>query len=215
MCILENVKNLKTHDNGNTYIKIELELQNRGYLVSSKVLNAADFGSPQARQRIFIVATKHLSFPIPDGTGTINPVTTILDPTVHQTTLNLEKYELVVKKLVEKDIKKPKLLADVIDRQTKKGGRQGERVYDPTHVGITVCASSGGPGAKTGLYKIGSNIRRLTVKESLGMFGFPSNYTFGTTPSEQCLFYLGNSIVVDVVKAFVPRIVAWFSNTLH
>jgi DNA (cytosine-5)-methyltransferase 1 len=212
MCILENVKNLKTHDNGNTYTKIETELQSRGYLVTSKVLNAVDFGSPQARQRIFIVATKNLSFPIPDGTGIVNPVNTIVDPTVHQATLNLEKYELVVKKLVEKNIKKPKLLADVLDKQTKKGGRQGERVYDPNHVGITVCASSGGPGAKTGLYKIGSNIRRLTVKETLGMFGFPSTYNFGTIPPESCLFYLGNSIVVDVVKAFVPRVVAWFAE---
>ena len=212
MCILENVKNLKTHDHGNTYTKIETELQNRGYLVTSKVLNAADFGSPQARQRIFIVATKEYSFVIPDGTGIVNPVNTILDSTVQDTTLNLDKYELVVKQLVEKNRKKPKLLADVVDKQTKKGGRQGERVYDPTHVGITICASSGGPGAKTGLYKIGSNIRRLTVKESLGMFGFPSTYNFGTTPQESCLFYLGNSIVVDVIKAFVPRIVAWFAE---
>ena len=212
MCILENVKNLKTHDHGNTYTKIETELQNRGYLVSSKVLNAADFGSPQARQRIFIVATKHLAFSIPDGIGIPNPVNLILDFTVQDNALNLEKYELVVKKLQEKNFRKPKLLADVIDKQTKKGGRQGERVYDPTHVGITVCASSGGPGAKTGLYKIGSTIRRLTVKETLGMFGFPTTYTFGTTASEQCLFYLGNSIVVEVIKAFVPRIVAWFAE---
>ncbi len=214
MCILENVKNLKTHDNGNTYMKIEMELQSRGYMVSSKVLNAADFGSPQARQRIFIVATKQLYFPIPDGTATSNPVSTILDPTVQDNTLNLDKYELVFKTLQEKNRKKPKLLADVIDKQKKKGGRQGERVYDPAHVGITICASSGGPGAKTGLYKIGSNIRRLTVKECLGMFGFPSSYNFGNTAPEACLFYLGNSIVVDVIKAFVPRIVAWFEEAV-
>jgi hypothetical protein len=67
MCILENVKNLKTHDNGNTYRTIEMELKNRGYLITSKVINAVDYGSPQARQRIFIVATKEKPFAIPEG----------------------------------------------------------------------------------------------------------------------------------------------------
>jgi len=66
MCILENVKNLKTHDNGKTYKVIETELKNRGYLLTSKVINSACYGSPQARHRIFIVATKNKAFEIPE-----------------------------------------------------------------------------------------------------------------------------------------------------
>jgi hypothetical protein len=84
-------------------------------------------------------------------------------------------------------------------------------VYDISHVGITICASSGGPGAKTGLYKVGQGIRRLTVKETLGMFGFPPTYNFANVSSEKALFYLGNSIVVDILKAFVPLISEWFA----
>jgi DNA (cytosine-5)-methyltransferase 1 len=212
MCILENVKNLRTHDSGNTYKTIETELGKRGYLVTSKVLTASDFGSPQARQRIFIVATKNQPFEIPEGTGVVRTVSSILEANVSSPGLNSAKYDLEEKKSVVKSLSSPKILYNVVDKQTRKGGRQGERVYDVSHVGITVCASSGGPGAKTGLYKVGDTIRRLTVKETVGMFGFPTDYDFGETLSEHALFYLGNSIVVDVIKAFVPRIVDWFTK---
>lgn len=49
MCILENVKNLQTHDEGRTYETITSELTKRGYIVSSRCCNAVDYGSPQAQ----------------------------------------------------------------------------------------------------------------------------------------------------------------------
>lgn len=211
MCILENVKNLKTHDAGNTYRTIERELTSRGYFVTSKVFNAAEYGSPQARHRIFIVATKNKPFDIPNGSNVPTPVSTIIDKSDVRNELNGEKYELHEKNPQEKTtLTKPKIIYDVVDKKSKKGGRQGERVYDINHAGVTVCASSGGPGAKTGLYKIGNGIRRLTVKETLGMFGFPVTYNFCNITSENALFYLGNSIVVNVIKEFVPHIAKWF-----
>ena len=45
MCILENVKNLKTHDKCKTYKTIESELKKRGYFITSKIINAASYGS--------------------------------------------------------------------------------------------------------------------------------------------------------------------------
>jgi len=213
MCMLENVKNLKTHDGGKTYQTIEQELVTRGYMVTSAILNAVDFGSPQARQRIFIVASRNQSFAIPLPTHTQpNPVNHIIDPSIHQEDIHRDKYELKEKTDRETCLAKPKILFDVVDKKTQKGGRQGERVYDPTHVGITICASSGGPGAKTGLYQISDTIRRLTVKEAVGMFGFPSTYDFSDTKNEKALFYLGNSIVVNVLQAFVPLIDKWFQR---
>lgn len=212
MCLLENVKNLKTHDKGRTYATIEAQLKARGYLVTSKVLNAVDYGSPQARQRIFIVATQGKPFEIPAGTGQVRPVASILDASDVRNELNQDKYALVETRSRVKSLAKPRILYTVADKTTKKGGRQGERVYDVSHVGVTVCASSGGPGAKTGLYKVGTGVRRLTVRETLGMFGFSHTYAFGETRPESALFYLGNSIVVDVVRAFVPRVADWFTS---
>lgn len=54
---LENVKNLKTHDSGNTYRIMEAELIKRGYHVKSEVLNTMNYSNiPQNRERIFIIA---------------------------------------------------------------------------------------------------------------------------------------------------------------
>src|SRR3989338_9940913 len=54
--LLENVKNLKSHDGGKTF-KIILEtLENLGYYVKTKVLNSMEYGNiPQNRERIYIV----------------------------------------------------------------------------------------------------------------------------------------------------------------
>jgi len=212
MCILENVKNLKTHDKGNTYKTIETELKTRGYTITSKVINATEYGSPQARHRIFIVATKNKAFAIPDGNKTQIPVASIIDESVVHNTVDREKYDLVEKPKKKNVFGKPNVLFDVVSKKTTKGGRQGERVYSIESAGVTVCASSGGPGAKTGLYKVGNTIRRLTVKETLAMFGFPATYKFPSTNDENALFYLGNSIVVNVVSAFVPVVKSWFNR---
>ena len=237
MCILENVKQLKTHDGGNTYKTIEMELIKRQYHLTSKIINAADYGSPQARQRIFIVATKTTPFVIPIPIQQTHPVSTILDMSYVKDDLNRSRYTLKAKPVKVLDPSKPHLLYDVYpvlsaDKKKKvedakerllkaggdpttldKGGRQGERVYSIEAVGITICASSGGPGAKTGLYQVGDTIRRLNVKETLGMFGFPDDYKFPDTTPEDALFYLGNSIVVNVPLTFVPAMEAWFSRS--
>ena len=56
--LLENVKNLKTHDEGKTFQRICHELTKLGYGINSKILNGSDFGLPQNRERIFIVGIK-------------------------------------------------------------------------------------------------------------------------------------------------------------
>lgn len=53
---LENVKRLRSHDGGNTFKTICISLRELGYKVYSKVLRAYDYGVPQNRERIFIVA---------------------------------------------------------------------------------------------------------------------------------------------------------------
>jgi len=60
--VLENVKHLIHHDKKRTFIVIIKALMNLGYNVTHKVLNAIDFGLPQNRERIFIIATKKKYF---------------------------------------------------------------------------------------------------------------------------------------------------------
>ena len=55
--LLENVKNLQSHDNKNTYKRIRHEIEERGYTVREAIFNTAHFGLPQKRSRIYIFAT--------------------------------------------------------------------------------------------------------------------------------------------------------------
>ena len=106
-----------------------------------------------------------------------------------------------MEKCTEKSMMKYKL----INKKSGKGGRQGERVYDITKCGPTVCASSGGLGAKTGLYYFDGKIRTLNITETLKMFGFdPMHYKYESLVNKkEMLFYLGNSIVVNVLEQLI------------
>lgn len=55
--LLENVKNLYRHDNGNTYARIQQELEGLGYHVFPNIFNTVDFHLPQKRSRVLIFAT--------------------------------------------------------------------------------------------------------------------------------------------------------------
>jgi DNA (cytosine-5)-methyltransferase 1 len=56
--VLENVAALLTHDSGKSFEKIKSDLVGEGYVVAYKVLTCSDYGIPQRRKRLFIVAIK-------------------------------------------------------------------------------------------------------------------------------------------------------------
>jgi DNA (cytosine-5)-methyltransferase 1 len=56
--LLENVRNLFTHDKGATYQQLKKELEEHGYNVQEDVLNTSDFGLPQHRRRLYIFASR-------------------------------------------------------------------------------------------------------------------------------------------------------------
>ncbi|MBM4077307.1 MAG: DNA (cytosine-5-)-methyltransferase, partial [Planctomycetes bacterium] len=77
MVLLENVKGFVIHDRGRTHAVVQNVLKNLGYEVHSRVLNASDFGVPQNRERIYIVAIRadltrasQFEFPVPPKTST-------------------------------------------------------------------------------------------------------------------------------------------------
>ena len=196
--ILENVKNLQTIHKGETFQIIKNELEKRKYNVSYKVIDSRYYNSPQSRQRIYIICDQNKSYSFREINNPIVPVASIIDNTITEFFDYTKKYKL--EKCNGKSMMKYKL----INKETGKGGRQGERIYDITKCGPTICASSGGPGAKTGLYDFDGKIRKLSVKETLKMFGFDSTYKYESiTNKNNMLFYLGNSIVVNVVEKII------------
>lgn len=90
--------------------------------------------------------------------------------------------------------------------QIGKGG-QGDLIYSIEGKSTTLAALAGGRGAKTGLYKIGDKVRRLTPIECERLQGLPDNYTDSISNSQRykCL---GNAFNVDVVAhilSFIPK----------
>ncbi|MAO17277.1 DNA cytosine methyltransferase [Muricauda ruestringensis] len=66
--VIENVPGLKNMDNGFFLEQICNDLHGAGYTPNFKILNSADFGVPQKRERIFIVASRHgVAFEFPKG----------------------------------------------------------------------------------------------------------------------------------------------------
>jgi DNA (cytosine-5)-methyltransferase 1 len=187
--ILENVKNLHTIHNGETFKVIVNSLEDRGYHVAYKVIDSRYYGSPQSRQRIYIMCDKTSKYKFRPVNKPVVPVSTIIDHTVDEFFDYEKKYMLKPTKGRMKYV--------LINKETGKGGRQGERVYSIDDYGPTICASSGGPGSKTGLYEIDGKIRKLTVKEALQMSGFHPEYRY--QQKDNMLFYIGNSIVVNVL----------------
>ena len=196
--MLENVKNLHTIHKGETFKIIKTELENRGYNVNYKVIDSRYYNSPQSRQRIYIICNKNKSYTFKEINNPVVPVSTIIDNTI------TEFFDFTPKYKLEKCSGKGMMKYKLINKKTGKGGRQGERVYDITKCGPTICASSGGPGAKTGLYYFDGKIRTLSVNETLKMFGFNETYKFECLSNKKhMLFYLGNSIVVNVLEELI------------
>jgi len=196
--MLENVKNLHTIHKGETFKIIKNELETRGYNLSYKVIDSRYYNSPQSRQRIYIICNKNTEYIFREIKNPIVPVSTIIDNSITDFFDYTKKYKL------EKCSGKSMMKSKLINIKSGKGGRQGERIYDITKCGPTICASSGGPGAKTGLYDFNGKIRTLSVAETLKMFGFNQTYKFECLSNKKdMLFYLGNSIVVNVVEELI------------
>lgn len=204
--ILENVKNLTSINDGETFKKIKDELEKRNYIVNYKVIDSKYYGSAQSRQRIFIICDKNKQYIFPkENKKNFTPLKTIIDKNEKSTIDYSEKYD--IESCNESEKIGPRLIYKLIHKKTKKGGRQGERVYSIEGCSPTICASSGGPGAKTGLYYIDGKIRRLSVKEVLKLFGFCDNYIWDDiVSSEDMLYYLGNSIVVNVLDTLIKNL---------
>lgn len=214
--ILENVKNLERHDNGNTYKTITVSLQNLGYNVFSQVLNASDYGLPQNRERIFFVAFRKdlniTNFAFPVGSQDLVCLNDILEIKPKAKIIIRDDIEMSDKQIEEYDIfgsqikyQKPLQIGIV-----NKGG-QGERIYHRLGHSITLSAQGGGVGSKTGLYQIDGKIRKLSVRECARLQGFPED--FKLTSSEcQSQKQFGNSVPVNVLQYIIKQIIERWSN---
>lgn len=197
LIFLENVRNLEVHDGGQTLDIIKQKLKSIGYKTFVKVLNASDFGVPQARKRIYIVAFRNnlkvTDFKFPESDGKLLCVKDILVEQVDP------KYTISRDDITITDCSKHQKSTQLIRIGSIGPGRQGERIYSIYGQATTLSSQGGGPGGKTGIYKVGEIVRILSPRECARAMGFPDR--FKLSPSDYDSYtQFGNSVVVNVIQ---------------
>ncbi len=208
---LENVKNLKTHDNGNTFKVIKETLEHYGYFVESKVLNTCEYGDlPQNRERIFIIGflneNDYNNFKWPRKIQLKNTIDKIVD---------WEK-EVPKKYLYEQDKKCYKLLSDNIKEHNTV--YQYRRVYvreNKNGLCPTLTANMGMGGHNVPLiYTNYNKIRKLLPIECLMLQGFPENFIVPKELADSRIYkQAGNAVSVNVIKRVAEKILDAIKET--
>ena len=211
---LENVKNLISHNDGETIKVIKKTLNEIGYNIYYEVINASYYGIPQSRERVFIIGIrKDLdidNFSFPDPTMESVAVKDIL-----QSDKLTEKY-VKDREVKWKDEEKNNQLS-MFDKKTTQvtfepnqigivnKGRQGERVYSIDGHAITLSANGGGLFSKTGGYYVNGKVRKLSPRECARLMGFTDDFKIPVSDN-QAYKQFGNSVVVPVVKMIFAKI---------
>ena len=208
---LENVKNLIRHDSGKTLDTIISTLEKIGYRVFYKVLNASHFGLPQNRERIYIVCFRkdilsgNFHFPVPNNNKVAlqdfleeNPNNVKI---INREDIVFTKnFNIDINLLGETNLPNRPIQIGIIN----KGG-QGERIYHTLGHAITLSAYGGGVGSKTGLYKVGNIIRKLSTRECARIQGYSDEFKIVSSPA-QAYKQFGNTVAVNVIKAILIEI---------
>jgi DNA (cytosine-5)-methyltransferase 1 len=195
--MLENVKNLKSHDNGNTYRVIEGTLKELGYKVFADVLDAANY-IPQHRERLFILGFNRDLFG--DDVGFGFPV-----PPKKRVTLGTILEKKVDSKYVLSD-KLWKYLQDYAEKHRQKGNGFGYGLFDKNAVARTLSARYYKDGSEILIKRHNSNPRRLTPRECARLMGFDDSFKIPVSDT-QAYRQFGNSVAVPVVKAVAAELV--------
>lgn len=205
VAFLENVKNLTTHDGGKTFAVIKGTLEDLGYRVFFKVLNAMEYANiPQNRERIIIVAFDPEQVPNCDKFVFPNPIN--LTKNIHDCIEPGKKAEKYYYR--ENQIYYTKLVEGMKSKDTIY---QWRRVYvreNKNNVCPTLTANMGAGGHNVPLILTKYGIRKLTPKECLNFMGYPEEFKFSNLIAESKMYMqAGNSVVVPLMKRVAEQIV--------
>jgi DNA (cytosine-5)-methyltransferase 1 len=198
--LLENVKNLKTHNKGNTLSLIYKELKSIGYYVRDAVLNTIEYGNlPQNRERIYIVG-----FLSKDEFNKFQFHKKIkLTKSIHDCLVSdkvEEKYYYNGKPLYEK------LKNDISKRDTIYQWRRKYVRENKSNACPTLTANMGTGGHNVPIIKDDYGIRKLTPRECANFQGFPKEYIFPKIADSQLYKQIGNSVSIPVIERIAKQI---------
>lgn len=219
---LENVANLQRHRKGATLKFIINSLKNSGYIVFTKILDSSDFGVPQSRPRLYIVAfnekkTGNVSFSFPAGGKPKKTLRDVLVPGDHSIPIS-KKWEEYI------DFYSGIKSADEISFQIPKTRKYLERVAEGCDIkdcilqirssGIraysldsqfpTFAVSNSGGGAMIPV--LTKERRHISVLEIKRIMGFPDTFSFEVSRTDS-IKQLANAVCPPVICAVYEQIV--------
>lgn len=196
--VLENVKNLKSHDEGRTFDVITSELAKRGYFVHYRILDTAQItGVPQHRERIYMVCLKTPKFDLDFPDIPKRPISDMLEagdvPSKYYYTDKSSTWPLV-----SASVTNPNAIYQyrrVYVRENKSGECP------------TLTANMGGGGHNVPIIRDEKGIRKLTPRECFNFQGFPGDYKLPNISDSGLYKLAGNAVSVPVVMLIARRLV--------
>jgi len=200
--LLENVKNLYSHDNGKTFRVISETLDELGYDIKFEILNSMDYGGvPQNRERIYIVGFRKNTgyidnFEFPDK---IERQKTILDILENPESIN-QKYYYNDKPLFER-LKEYEFDFGIVYQWRRQYVRQNKSAVCPT-----LTANMGTGGHNVPLVRDSRGLRKLTPRECARLQGFPDSYKLPDISDSHLYKQFGNSVSIPVIERIAKNI---------
>lgn len=201
--ILENVKNLKSHDKGNTYKIIEKKLQEIGYHIKTSILDTNKITNvPQHRERIYIVGfrdkEKYEKFDFDFPQQEQGKICDFLEENVDDKYYYSDRYKVFEE--IEKGITK-NISENVLYQYRRFYVRENKSNCCPT-----LTANMGGGGHNVPLLKDDKGIRKLTPRECFNLQGFPTDYKLPEICDGSLYKLAGNAVSVPVVSLIVNKL---------
>lgn len=195
--VLENVRRLLTHDKKNTFTTIKRALEGLGYKVFYSVLNSADYGVPQIRNRLFIVCFRNTNVEYEF-------------PPVKE--LKLSMHDVLDKEVDEKFYLSEKVKPTILSDGTGGYAAKSEINQSPAR---PLCATMAKmhracqDNYYSDDYILGNGdterIRKLTPRECARLQGFDDNFVIDVS-NAQAYKQFGNAVTVNVSRAVAESI---------
>jgi len=197
---LENVKNLKSHNEGKTFSYIVDSIKKLGYQIKFQIINTAEYSQiPQNRERIYMACFKDEkafnAFSFPGKISKTFEIVDLLEDKVDDCFYyNRTKYYPLLKKEI----------------RNKSTCYQWRRKYvreNKSNLCPTLTANMGTGGHNVPLILDNKGIRKLTPRECARFQGFPENFKFPKSHPNSAIYkQVGNSVSVPVVERIAKNI---------
>ena len=202
--ILENVKNLISHDKGNTFKIILDKLNKSGYNIKYEILNTSKLSNiPQNRERIYIVGFMNkkyydkFNFNFKEIKN--KAINNFLENNVEEKFYYNKKSKIF-----------DKLKNDVVKNINTNTVYQYRRYYvreNKNNVCPTLTANMGTGGHNVPIILDNNGIRKLTPRECFNLQGFPKNYKLPKLSNSKLYKLAGNAVSIPIIELIINKII--------